>query len=168
MRMSKKRITAPFYTETKVGLKGLFHNTRLPNGYLYSKGEYKTKITAEDLPEYYIYGWIFKSLGYISVLGVKDIVYKPNYHINHLHKDDFLYISYDKPIVETKDKYGYDVREGYDALLYGHMILDFIRAVRKYQSYDIETIADEVKKKEAFYREKYPEDCARPGIDWLE
>lgn len=52
--MPKKRITAPFYTETKVGLKALFHNTRLQNGYLYSKGEYKTKITAEDLPEHYI------------------------------------------------------------------------------------------------------------------
>lgn len=107
-------------------------------------------------------------MGYISVLGVKDILYKPNYHINHLHRDDFLYISYDKPIVETKDKHGYDIREGYDALLYGHMIIDFIRAVRKYQSYDIEPIAIEVKKKEAFYREKYPEECSRPGIDWLE
>ena len=48
------------------------------------------------------------------------------------------------------------------------MILDFIRAVRQYQSYDIEPIADEVKKKEVFYREKYPEDCERGGIDWLE
>lgn len=85
-----------------------------------------------------------------------------------MHRDDFLYISYDKPIVETKDKHGYDIREGYDALLYGHMIIDFIRAVRKYQSYDIEPIAVEVKKKEAFYREKYPEECSRPGIDWLE
>ena len=53
-----KRVKAPFYTETKVGLKALFKDTRLPNGYLYSKGEYKTKITAEDLPEHYIHGWI--------------------------------------------------------------------------------------------------------------
>ena len=45
-----KRIIAPFYTETKVGLKSLFHDTRLPNGCLYSKGEYKTKITAEEVP----------------------------------------------------------------------------------------------------------------------
>lgn len=52
--------------------------------------------------------------------------------------------------------------------MYGHMILDFIRVVRKYQSYDIELIAEEVKKKEAFYRKKYPEECSRPGIDWLE
>ena len=165
--MPKKRITAPFYTETKVGIKSLFHDTRLPNGYLYSKGKYKTNITAEDLPEHYIYGWIFKVMGYISVLGVKDIVFKPNYRINHLHKDDFLYISYDKPIVEMKDQHGYDFREGYDALLYGHMILEFIRAVRKYQSYDIEPIADGVKKKEAFFREKYPEECNH-RIDWLE
>ena len=62
-----KRVKAPFYTETKVGLKALFKDTRLPNGYLYSKGEYKTKITAEDLPEHYIHGWIFKVQGYISV-----------------------------------------------------------------------------------------------------
>lgn len=166
--MPKKRITAPFYTETKIGIHNLFRNTRSPEGYLYSKGRYKTGITAEDLPEHYVYGWIFKALGYISVLGVKDIVYKPNYHINHLHKDDLLFISYDKPIVETKDKFGYDIQDGYEAVLYGHMILDFIRAVRKYQSYDIEPIAYEVKKKEAFYREKYPEECSRPVIDWLE
>lgn len=163
-----KRIIAPFYTETKVGLKSLFHDTRLPNGYLYSKGEYKTKITAEDLPEHYIYGWIFKVQGYISVLGIKDMVYKPNYHINHLHKDDFLYVSYNEPITESKENFGYEIKEGYDALLWGHMIIDFIRAIRKYQSYDIEPIADEIKKKEAFYREKYPEDCKCFRIDWLE
>ena len=163
-----KRIIAPFYTETKVGLKSLFHDTRLPNGYLYSKGKYKTKITVEELPEHYIYGWIFKVQGYISVLGIKDMVYKPNYHINHLHKDDFLYVSYNEPITESKDKFGYEIKESYDVLLWGHIIIDFIRAIRKYQSYDIEPIADEVKKKEAFYREKYPEDCKRFGIDWLE
>ena len=86
--------------------------------------------------------------GYISVLGIKDMVYKPNYHINHLHKDDFLYVSYNEPITESKHKFGYEIKEGYDALLWGHMIIDFIRAIRKYQSYDIEPIADEVKKKE--------------------
>ena len=85
-----KRVKAPFYTETKVGLKALFKDTRLPNGYLYSKGEYKTKITAEDLPEHYIHGWIFKVQGYISVLGVKEIAYYAKYHINHLHKEDHL------------------------------------------------------------------------------
>lgn len=163
-----KKITAPFYTETKVGIRNLFHDTRLPDGCLYSKGIYRTKITAEDLPEHYIHGWIFKVQGYISVLGIKDIAYRPNYHINHLHRDDHLYISYDKKITYEADEHGRMWHHNYDAVLWGYMIVDFIRAVRKFQSYDIEPIADEVKKKEKFYREKYPEECERHRIDWLE
>lgn len=162
-----KRITAPFYTETKVGLSSIYKDTRLPNGYLYSKGEYKTKITAADIPEHYIHGWIFKVQGYISALGIKDIVYYANYHINHLHKDDHLYISYDKPIRKEVDERGHIWYHDYDAVLWGYMIVDFIRAVRKYKSYDIEPIALQVKKKERYFREKYPEECL-PGIDWLE
>ena len=163
-----KRIKAPFYTETKVGLKAFFQDTRLPNGYLYSKGEYKTKITAEDLPEHYIHGWIFKVQGYISVLGVKDIAYYANSHIKHLHKDDHLYISYKDRITQEADERGHMCYHGYDAVLWGYMIVDFIRAVRKYHSYNIEPIALQVKKKERFFREKYPEECKSPGIDWLE
>lgn len=163
-----KRIKAPFYTETKVGLKSLYENTRLPNGCLYSKGEYKTKITAEDLPEHYIQGYIFKVQGYISVLGIKDVVYTANYHVNHLHKDDFLYISYDKPITKEVDKRGRIDHLNYDAVLWGYMIVDFIRAVRKHHSYDIEPIALQVKEKEAYFREHYPEECQSPGIEWLE
>lgn len=148
-----KKMTAPFYTETKIGLKGMFCDTKLPNGYLYAKGQYKTKITAAELPEHYVHGWIFKAIGYISVLDIKDVVYKPNYHLNHLHKDDLLYVSYDKPIIETKDELGYDI-DGYDVLLNGSMVVDFIRAVRKYQSYDIEAIANEVQKKEDFFHKQ--------------
>lgn len=162
-----KRITAPFYTETKVGLSSFYKDTRLPNGYLYSKGEYKTKITAADIPKHYIHGWIFKVQGYISVLGIKDIAYYANYHINHLHKDDHLYISYDKPIRKEVDERGHIWYHDYDAVLWGYMIVDFIRAVRKHKSYDIEPIALQVKKKERYFREKYPEECS-PGIDWLE
>ena len=38
------------------------------------------------------------------------------------------------------------------------MIVEFIRAIRKWNSYDIESIVDEVKKKEAFFLDKYPEE----------
>lgn len=101
--------------------------------------------------------------GYIDALSLH-----PKASSKNAYKDDLLFISYDKPIVETKDKFGYDIQEGYEAVLYGHMTFDFIRVVRKYQNYDIKPIADEVKKKEAFYREKSPEECSLPGIDWLE
>lgn len=155
----EKRIKAPYYTERPTTLAGFLHGKTLPNGWLYSRGMYRTKITAEDLPEHYIRGTIYKAQGYISVLGIKNIVYRPNYHINHMHRDDFLYVSYDKPIRKTVDERGFTDYWDYDALMYGGMILTFIRAIRKYKSYNIEPIAEEVKKKEKFFLEKYPEEC---------
>ena len=155
----KKKITAPFYTVKQTSLAGYFHGEPLPNGWLYSKGKYKTKITAEDLPQHYIEGMIFKANGYISVMGIKDMIYSPNYHVNHLHKDDLLYISFDKPIRVTITERGYKDYWDYDAVLWGGMIVAYIRAIRKYQSYDIEPIAEEVKKKEKFFFENYPEEC---------
>ena len=165
--MTKKRINAPFYTERKLGIKNLFHDTRLPNGYLYSNGRNATKITAEDLPDHYIKMMVYKVDGYLSIKGIKDVVYKPNHRINHMHKDDFLYISYTTPIMSEVDERGYRSFYNYDALLWGNNILTFIRAVRKFGGYDIEPIATEVIKKEKFFMEKYPQEC-RPYMDILE
>ena len=75
----KKRIKAPFYTIQKACLASCFRDTTLPNGYLYSKGLFQTKITADDLPDHYIEGTVFKVDGFISVKGIKYIEYKPNY-----------------------------------------------------------------------------------------
>lgn len=163
-----KRIIAPYYTEERIGLKGLYHKTRLPNGYLYSRGQYKTKITAEDLPRHFVYGWVYKVMGYVSVKGIKDIVYKPNYYTNHLHRDDILFVSYDMPITTKENRFGSLDYFDYDVLLWGPMIVDFIRAIRKLKSYDIESIAKEVKNKEDYFKTKYPEKSQQPGIDWLE
>ena len=154
-----KRIKAPFYTKTKLGLKSLFKDTQLPNGCLYSKGRYKTTITPEMLPDHYIPLMVYKVYGFLSTEGIKDIVYKPNYHINHMHKDDFLYISYNSPITSTIDQWGLELYQDYDVLLWGWSIVTFIKAVRKAQSYDIEPIVEEVKQKERFFAEKYPEEC---------
>lgn len=76
-----------------------------------------------------------------------------------MHRDDFLYVSYELPIRSETDARGYVSYHDYDALLWGSMIVEFIRAIRKWGSYDIEPIADEVKKKERFFIEKYPEEC---------
>lgn len=154
-----KRFNAPFYTETYIGLKGLFKDTHLPGGYLYSKGRYKTKITPDDLPGSYVSLMVYKAFGYLSVDGVKDMVYKPNYHINHMHKDDFLYISFNSPITSTINQLGFEHYHGYDVLLWGWSIVTYIKAVREAKSYDIEAIAEEVRRKERFFLEKYPEEC---------
>lgn len=64
-------------------------------GFLYSGGKYPTKIKPEDLPCWFVYGYIYKSVGYISARGVKHLVYVPNYRVEkQLFKHDNLFISY--------------------------------------------------------------------------
>lgn len=156
--MGKKKISAPFYTEMRLGIVSLFNDTRLPNGWLYANGRNRTKIRPEDLPDNYIPLMVYKVNGYIRVDGIKDIIFKPNYWINHMHKDDFLYISYSTPIKSDVDQFGYTRYYDYDAILWGGYIVHFIRAVRERGTYDIEPIAAEVIKKEIFYLNKYQEE----------
>lgn len=159
--MAKKKIRAPFYTEKKLGIQSLFNDTRLPNGWLYAGGKHPTRITAKDLPDTYLPQMVYKVNGYIRLDGIVDVVYKPNYHINHLHKDDFLYISYTTPIQSEKDNTGRTQYYNYDALLWGANIVEFIQEVQKRGTYDMSRIAEEVKAKERFFIRKYPEECNR-------
>lgn len=91
--MSKAR--ALFYTQGKFGK--LFRQILdTENEYLYSRGHYPTKIKKEDLPEDYIEfrsRVIWYMTGYLKTSGIVDIGYKA-LKINHLFKDDYLYISY--------------------------------------------------------------------------
>lgn len=152
--MKMKRITSPYYTFEKIGIDYFGRNTKLPNECLYSKGMYATKITESDLPEWYVDGIIYKRYGFLSTKGVKQMVYKPRY-MNHLYRDDCLYVSFaDEPVIEM-DKHGY--YEGYDLVVSGHMILRFIEAAKKYSNYDISELETALKEKEKWYAEKYPE-----------
>lgn len=156
--MAKKKITAPFYTKRKLGLQSLFHDTCLPNGWLYANGRNKTHIREEDLPDSYMPLMLFKVDGFIRLDGIVDVVYKPNYHINHLHKDDFLYISYSTPIKSEKDANGHTQYYDYDVLLWGGSILHFALAVRKRGTYDMSTIIHAIKEKERYFIRNYPEE----------
>lgn len=157
-----KRITSPYYTFEKIGIDYFGRNTKLPNECLYSKGMYATKITESDLPEWYVDGIIYKRYGFLSTKGVKQMVYKPRY-MNHLYRDDCLYVSFaDEPAIEM-DKHGY--YEGYDLVVSGHMILRFIEAAKKYSNYDISELETALKEKEKWYAEKYPE-WYKEGIVW--
>ena len=82
------------------------------------------------------------------------MVYKPRF-MNHLYRDDCLYVSFaDEPVIEM-DKHGY--YEGYDLVVSGHMILRYIEAAKKYSNYDISELETALKEKEKWYAEKYPE-----------
>ena len=107
-----KRIKAPLYTKGMFGKK-YREISNQDTEFLYSSGKYPTKIKAEDLPEDYIQIqnraiWYLK--GYLKTSGIIDMKYKWA-KINHLFKDDYLYISYKEPL-QTKEIFKGKGRKG--------------------------------------------------------
>ena len=119
------------------------------NNYLFSKGRYKTKIKEEDLPDYFVKLWLYPRYEYISLKGIKDIYYKPNFFTNHYRKDDLLYITYDNKLV-IDDK-GYI--NNYDVLIYGTEIDKFIDELNKfgYDKNKLKEIDALIEKKNKWY-----------------
>lgn len=156
------RKLARLYTESKTNWRtGHFQMFYGENDTLFSGGTYPTKVTVADLPEWYVYGRYYKHWGYLSAKGIKSLVYEPNKFSNHMFKDDFLYISYNKPIVPNPDRssnfYKYI---GFDEYIYGGVIVRFLKAAEKYSSYDISGIKAQIEDKRLCFKETYPEDYA--------
>ena len=71
-------------------------------------------------------------------------------------KDDFLFISYDKPIVhENNNLTSYS---GYDERIYGGIIIEFLKAAEKYSGYDISEIKAQIEDKRLWLKAHYPDD----------
>lgn len=153
--MGNKRITSTLYTETKYR-GGQF--VRDPNGFLYANCIFPTKIKPEDLPKWFVEGYVYKRWGYVSAKGVKHLLYVPSYIFkNHLFKDDALFISYDQPIVLHEIRHGLPYYDGYENVVGGPMIERFLTAAEKYSNYDVSAIKAEMEKKRAWYYANNPE-----------
>lgn len=140
---------------------GRFQTVYGENETLFSEGIYPTKLTAEDMPEWYVYGRYYKQWGYLSAKGVKSLVYEPNRFSNHMFKDDFLYISYSDPIVLASDRQpGGFKYTGFDEYIFGSVIVRFLRAAERYSDYDITVIKAQIEEKRLWFKESYPEDYA--------
>ena len=155
--MSKK--LANLYTLTKSRWdKGQFVFVEGKDGTLFSQGTYPTKVTVGDLPDWYVYGRYYKHFGYLSAAGVKHLLYVPNKFTNHMFKDDFLYISYDKPIVPNPDReqtfYKY---VGFDEYIYGGVIVDFLLAAERFSGYDISCIKEQIEEKRQWFKTTHPD-----------
>jgi hypothetical protein len=159
----QSRFRSPLYMESKVKwVKRELIIERDPDGYLYADGRYRTKILPDDLPDWYVYGYLYKQHGYLCAKGVKQLIYKPNYFItNHSFKYDTLYISYDKEIIPCEDERGSIWYKDYDHAIGGPMLPSFVNAVGYFSDYDVSEIQQEVVRKKAFYYEHNPE--RRPG-----
>lgn len=145
-----KKLKSSLYMETPLGHRAFKPNPD-PNAHLLSNGIHATKIYPSDLPLWFVHGYIYKHFGYISSKNVKYLLYVPDYHFNHLFKDDTLYISYRDEITKN-DATGYS---GYDYLVTGSVIVPFIDSVEAYSDYDVSDIRVEIEKKKQWYQENY-------------
>jgi hypothetical protein len=154
-----EKLNSNWYTKGKLDRK-----TRRPtdqeNEFLYSRGMYLTKIKEEDLPSDYIK---FKSrsiwymTGYLKTSGVKDLYYT-YIKENHLFKDDFLYISYDKKIEKIKDEYGYEEIRYFDFFICGNDIIDVLFAIEKNSNIDTTKIRNKIEEKFEWWKKNEVDD----------
>lgn len=93
------------------------------------------------------------------------MVYRPNLHVNHFLKDDFLYISYKEkiePVTEEDEKNDRMLRfeeyKGYDEVVFGSEIIDILKGARLYSGFNITPIIEQIKEKEKWLRNKYPDE----------
>ena len=158
--MMNKKIRSTLYMTGKITRNPSTKELMLerdPQGFLFSKGIYRTKILPEDLPEWFVYGYLYKHHGYISAKGVKHLLYVPNYTFdNHLHKYDALYISYGTEIEPYQNEMRFKWYKGYDYIVDGHLIVDFTDAAEKFSNYDVSEMRQEIARKRAWYYERNP------------
>lgn len=173
--MSKK-INSVLYTSTCVKYnreKHCHYLDELEDGKLYSHSLfnyqcYPTNIKAEDLPEWFVYGRYYSNFGYLSAKGVKYLKFKPNMWINHLIRDDMLYVSYYKPIVEVESKLFRNSKdvEGYDIVFSGWDVITFLDAVKKYSPRcDTSEVERLLIEKAKAYKVNHPEEHDCENID---
>lgn len=130
----KKRIKANFYTIS--GYKydhGMTIKYELPDGCLYSGwgSHHPTKITAEDLPEWYVKTNYYSKYGYANTKGVVDVIYRRSFFDNHWLKDAMLGLSYHSIINKDEDVPIYKKPE-IDEYFWGNDILCVLSGIEKY------------------------------------
>ena len=136
------------------------------DGTLFANGYTPTKIKPEDLPSSFVKIYRTDLWHYLQTAGVKYIQYKPNYFTtDSLFKDDFLFLSYDKPIVKVDDsRLGW--YDGYDYVCYGWDVITVLNGVLTNSEIEAPEILRELRKKIWWYFKKNS-DKKEDIVDWL-
>lgn len=160
--MRTKHFNSFLYTKGKFG-KRMREILDTDTEYLYSKGFYKTKIKAEDLPNDYVKihsRSIWYMTGYLKTSGVVDIQYRYSV-FNHMFKDDYLYISYNEPIEIKTNSLGLKSYNKVDFALCGNDIINVLLAIEKNSNIDISRIKALIEEKRAYYEKHHNDDYMR-------
>ena len=160
MKNNENRFTNRIYSVEK------FYHTKngiarkvIDGGYLFS-GQYPTKIKADDLPEYYLYGRYYKRWGFMSTKGITDLLYIPNLFTNHFLKDDILLIAYGGKITikNPNANFIFDKYEGMDERVYGSEIVTILKGAKVYSGYDITSFIAAIKDKNQWLKDNTEDD----------
>lgn len=141
-----KRLGSTMYHQTRRGK----HPVTNEDGYLFAQGRYPTKIKPDDLPCWFICGPFQGEIVYISAKGVKYLVFVP---VFNLDKDDLLYISYDRPIVPDTSSPSGKWLNGYDHIIFGEIVVDYLKGAAKYSRYDVSPIMKQLEEKQKWLQE---------------
>lgn len=126
---------------------------------LYSDGRYKTKMTAHDLPPWYMPGRYYGYVqGFLNTKDVAKLIYSPDFHFNHMFKDDFLYISYNSP---SECRKIFTAEECCDEYVWGFNIPKFLYMAERYSGYDAAPIWQQIEEKRLWFQHTYPNDYKR-------
>ena len=153
---------AKYYTREKYKWKSKegYQRETLPDGRLYANGTYASKMTEEKLPKSFVSVYYYRQWSYMQAKGVVDVRYCPAYWSgNHMYKDDYLLISYKEKItcrMPEARRIPIDEYQGYDIILFGRSIIDFIDGVEKYSHLDVSAIRKEMRRKRIWYVRKNP------------
>lgn len=158
-----KKIKSNLYTKGKFDRKNFRNTLDTENEFLYSKGMYSTKIKEEDLPKDYIKFqsrtiWYMK--GFVKTSGVKDVYYT-YIKENHLFKDDYLYVSYDKKIEVVKDEFGFNNVINYDFCICGGDNIKVLFAIEENSDVDTKEVRNKITEKFNWWKENEKEDYNR-------
>lgn len=120
---------------------------------------YLTKFMENDIKDNkdYLYGRWQGRFGYIRLKGVKELIYKPNLWINHVFKDDSLYVSFHKePMITQSDSFGLWY-SGYDFCINGMDMVKFLYYC-DYNEEDKKILMDAFEDKIDYYNKKFIDD----------
>ena len=144
-----------------------------PNGTLLSKGRYPTKLRPADLPNSYVESRIGRLHGYVDAKRISDAIYVPNEWVNHLWRDDSLFVKFDGgrfderlrnlPNRESDAQYYERRREIMDGLydtadlsFHGWDIVRVSAYITLYTDTDTASLRSALKAKVRSYRENHP------------
>lgn len=162
---SDTNLKTNLYTLGKFG-KSLRETLDTTSGQLYDRGKMKAKITVNDLTPDFVKihcKAIWYMDGFLKLSTIRHISYEPS-HLNHLLKDDSLYISY-SGLIRKEVEGAFTTYKGYDFILSGNDIIHVLNALEEYGQTNIKPELQKAKaavsKKIEWFRSTYPEDYKR-------